>query len=59
MIPFKVGDTVEYDIYGTLRTAKVTAIVTNDRNNRGDMFDGISNGMEVWGYVSQVKRVLV
>jgi len=59
MIPFKVGDIVEYDIYGTLRTAKVTAIVANDRNNRGDMFDGISNGMEVWGYASQVKRVLV
>lgn len=58
MIPIKVGDTVEYDIYGTLRKATITAIVTNVRNNRGDMFDGISNGMEVWGYVSQIRKVL-
>lgn len=56
--PFKIGDTVEYDIYGTRRTAKITDIVPNHRNNRGMMFDAISNGMEVWGYASQITRVL-
>jgi len=58
LIPFKVGDTVEYDIYGTKRIAIVTAIVPNHRNDRGMMFDGLSKGLEVWGYASQVTRVL-
>ena len=57
MIPFKIGDVVEYDMYGTLRIAKVTDIPT-DRHKGKEVFDGISNGKEVWGYHHQVRRVL-
>jgi hypothetical protein len=57
MIPFKIGDTVEYDMYGTLRIALVTAIEPAGHKGK-DVFDGISNGKEVWGYHYQVKKVL-
>ncbi len=57
MIPFRIGDTIEYDMYGTLRTCVVTNIAPNGHKGK-DVFDGISKGMEVWGYHHQVRRVL-
>lgn len=57
---YKVGSIIEYETFtGQVRRVKVTGKDSDIKNGRPG-FDGViqGNGMSVWGYDSQITRVL-